>query len=153
MTRFTDWNVFPIETTDTNAYPDPCVPRPLPNDRNHTPECILTRARMRCVAHPKPQNRNERSRFRSMLDCAIVFGSWEESSGKSRIGQIGIAYKRCDCLIGCSDGHDLRDANLVPSVFVVLRELLVNALRFREIYTWQQYSLAIQAWTTPRQLK
>ena len=34
---------------------------------------------------PKPPNRNERPCFRSILDCATVFGGWEELSGKSRI--------------------------------------------------------------------
>ncbi len=48
--------------------------RPLPNDRYRAPECILTGARMRRVTQPKPPNRDERQRFRSMLDCAIAFG-------------------------------------------------------------------------------
>ncbi len=57
--------------------------RRLPNDRFRAPECILTWARMRSVAQPKPPNRDEWPRFQSMLDCATVFGDWEESSGKS----------------------------------------------------------------------
>ncbi len=59
--------------------------RPLPNDHYRAPECILTWARIRRVTQPKPPNRNERPRFRSMLDCATNFGGWEESSGKSRL--------------------------------------------------------------------
>ena len=58
--------------------------RALPNDRYRAPECILTWARMCCVAQLKPPNRDEWPRFRSMLDCATVFGGWEELSGKSR---------------------------------------------------------------------
>ena len=58
--------------------------RRSPNDRFRAPECILTWARMRRVAQPKPLNCNERPRFRSMLDCATVLDGWEESSGKFR---------------------------------------------------------------------
>ncbi len=61
------------------------VARPLPNNRYRAPECILRWARMRRVTQPKPPNRDEWPRFRSMLDFATVFGGWEESSGKSRL--------------------------------------------------------------------
>ena len=59
--------------------------RHLPNGHLLAPECTLTLARMHRVAHPKPPDRDEWPRFRSMLDCATVFDGWEESSGKSRI--------------------------------------------------------------------
>ncbi len=62
----------------------PGAPR-LPNGRPRAPECTLTWARMRRVAQPKPPNRDEWPAFRSMLDCATVFGAWDGSSGKSRL--------------------------------------------------------------------
>ncbi len=58
--------------------------RHLPNGRLLVPDCTLTWSRMHRPAHPKPPDRNEWPRFRSMLDCATVFGGWEESSGKSQ---------------------------------------------------------------------
>ncbi len=56
--------------------------RPLPNDHYRAPECILKW--LGCAAWPNP-NRTERPRFRSILDCATVFGGWENPSGKSRL--------------------------------------------------------------------
>ena len=64
--------------------------RHLPNDRLLAPECTLTCARAYRVVHPKPLNWHEWSRFRSMLDRATVFGGREESSGKSRLKELGL---------------------------------------------------------------
>ena len=60
-------------------------PRHLPNGRLLAPDCALTWSRIHRAAHPKPPNRDNRPRFRPMLDCATVLGGWEESSGKSQI--------------------------------------------------------------------
>ncbi len=60
-------------------------PPQLPNGRLLTPDRTMTWSRMHRAAHPKPPDRVEWPRFRSILDCAIVFGAWEEPSGKSRL--------------------------------------------------------------------
>ena len=73
--------------------------RHLPNGRLLAPDCTLTGSRMHRVAHPKPPNRDKRPRFRPMLDCATVFGGWEESSGKSQIKHIHNALDRYDQVI------------------------------------------------------
>ena len=57
--------------------------RHLPNGRLLAPDCTLTGSRMHRVAHPKPQNRDKRQRFRPILDCGTV--CWEGSPGKSQL--------------------------------------------------------------------
>ncbi len=62
----------------------PLDSRQLPSDRPLTRECALAGSRKHRVPHPRWPIRVGWSRFRSMLDCATVFGAWEDSSGKSR---------------------------------------------------------------------
>ncbi len=60
-------------------------PRRLPNDRLHAPDCALEGLRTHRVAHPTSLVRAAWSRFRSVPNRAIIFGAWEESSGKSQL--------------------------------------------------------------------
>ncbi len=57
--------------------------RPSPNDRYRTPECILTGARTRRVAQPKPPNRDEWLGFHR---CSIVLS--HSVAGKSHLGNL-----------------------------------------------------------------
>ena len=59
--------------------------RHLPNGRLLAPDFALTWSRMHRVAHPRPPNRDQWPRFRSMLDRATVFVGWWEPYGKSRV--------------------------------------------------------------------
>ncbi len=68
--------------------------RHLPNGRLLARECTLTWARTHRVAHPKPPNRDEWPRFRSMVVRTTVFGGWGESSGKFRFTTVGCPRHR-----------------------------------------------------------
>ena len=57
------------------------VAQPLPNGPLSRTQKHPTWVRMRRVAQPKPPDREEWPRFRSLLDRATVFSGWEDSSG------------------------------------------------------------------------
>ena len=83
--------------------------RRLPNGHLLTPTCTLTWARIHRVAHPRPPNRDQWPRFRSMLDRATVFGGWEESSGKSRFKGIRDRAPNTDGTDGCAKPESLSE--------------------------------------------